>query len=106
MNRDLVPPAAKFRTDAERFREYGRESSAEMLEACAEYCEQYERERGQDELTLTQAARACGKSYSWIQKKVRSREIPNVGQRGRPRVRRGDLPVNGKKTATMELLRA
>lgn len=77
-----------------------------MLEACAEYCEQYERERGEDELTLTQGARACRKSYSWIQKRVAAGEIPNVGKKGKPRVRRGDLPVNGKRTPTIDLLRA
>ncbi len=103
---DLIPPAEKFRTDAGRFREYGGEGSAEMLEACAEYCEQYERERGEDELTLTQGARACRKSYSWIQKRVAAGEIPNVGKKGKPRVRRGDLPVNGKRTPTIDLLRA
>ena len=44
------------------------------------------------ELTLGDAAEESGYSYSAIQKMVASGELSNLGDKGNPRVRRGDLP--------------
>ena len=43
-------------------------------------------------LTLRDAAEESGYSYSAIQKMVASGELTNLGDKGSPRVRRGDLP--------------
>ncbi len=43
-------------------------------------------------LTLGDAAEESGYSYSAIQKMVASGELSNLGDKGNPRVRRGDLP--------------
>ena len=43
-------------------------------------------------LTLGQAAGESGYTYSALEKMLRRGELPNVGERGSPRVRRGDLP--------------
>ena len=43
-------------------------------------------------LTLEKAAAESGFSYSALEKLIRRGELPNLGQKGRPRVRRGDLP--------------
>ena len=46
-------------------------------------------------LTLEQAAEESGYSYSSLQKRVASGDLENVGAKGSPRVRRGDLPKKG-----------
>ena len=45
-----------------------------------------------EELTLGDAAEVSGYSYSAIQKMVAGGELLNLGDKGNPRVRRGDLP--------------
>ena len=45
-----------------------------------------------EELTLRDAAEESGYSYSAIQKMVANGELSNLGDKGSPRVRRGDLP--------------
>ena len=42
--------------------------------------------------TLEQAAVESGYSYSALQKMVADGELMNVGKKGAPRIRRGDLP--------------
>ena len=44
-----------------------------------------------EELTLEEAAEERGRSYDTIQRRVASGDLPNVGRRHRPRVRRADL---------------
>ncbi|MGH7564878.1 MAG: hypothetical protein ACREK5_10730 [Gemmatimonadota bacterium] len=46
-----------------------------------------------EELTLEQGAEWSGLSYDGLRKKVERGEIPNAGEKGRPRVRRSDLPM-------------
>ena len=54
---------------------------------------QSESDRFLDEaLTMAEAAEFAGYSYSHIESMVRVGELPNAGERGRPRVRRRDLP--------------
>ena len=65
---------------------------AAILEACATEQEAFDREHALEALTLEQAAAESGYSYSALEKLVRRRELVNVGQKGAPRVRRGDLP--------------
>ena len=48
-----------------------------------------------EELTLEQAAEEKGRSYDTIQRRVASGDLPNVGRRHRPRVRRADLYRKG-----------
>ena len=45
-----------------------------------------------EELTLSDATEESGYSYSALQKMVASGELANLGDKGSPRVRRGDLP--------------
>lgn len=44
-------------------------------------------------LTLTGAVRESGYSADHLARLVRAGRIPNAGNRGRPRIRRGDLPI-------------
>ena len=50
------------------------------------------REEESDILTLAEAARYSGYSVDHLGRSLRRGSIENVGQLGRPRVRRGDLP--------------
>jgi len=44
-----------------------------------------------EELTLEQAAEEKGRSYDTIQRRVATGDLPNVGRKHRPRIRRADL---------------
>ena len=82
----------KWRADAAVLRHRGAVLQAEVLEQCAAELEACERERGLEQLTLEQAAAESGYSYSQLQKLVGSGALTNVGDKHRPRVRRGELP--------------
>ena len=90
MNPQDLPQA--WRSEAGHLRELGAEAQARALEWCAEELEQAQREEQLEELTLQEAADASGFSYSAIQKMVSNGELTNVGEKGSPRIRRGDLP--------------
>ena len=73
-------------------RDLGADPQARTLEWCADRLEEHSREWETEPLTLEEAAGESGYSYSSLQQQVASGEIPNVGETGRPRVRRKDLP--------------
>ena len=62
------------------------------LQSIADDIEEHELAHSLEELTLSEAADETGYSYSAIQKMVRAGELENLGGKGSPRVRRGDLP--------------
>ena len=61
------------------------------------------RESDGELLTLSQAASESGYSESRIRHLVSDGTIPQAGERGRPRIRRGDLPSKPTKTSTSDL---
>ena len=74
---------------------YTRRGLTELAALMASIAEevQSESERFLDEaLTLAEAAEIAGYSYSRMEGLVRVGELPNAGEKGRPRVRRRDLP--------------
>jgi hypothetical protein len=54
--------------------------------------EQLFRSQDADALTLAEAADVSGFSLDHIGRLVRQGKIPNIGEKHRPRIRRGDLP--------------
>ena len=84
--------AARWRAEAGVLRRRGAEPQALALESCASELEAAERELAAELLTLGAASEESGLSYSALEKAVRSGRIPNAGTRGRPRVRRANLP--------------
>ena len=58
-----------------------------------------------EELTLEQAAEEKGRSYDTIQRSVASGDLPNVGRKHRPRVRRADLYRKGSMAEGDERIR-
>jgi hypothetical protein len=96
-----IPLPARWRADADILRRRGAVPQAEALESCAveleafeqeRQLEAFEQERQLEALTLEQAVIESGYSYSALEKMVRAGQLQNVGIRGKPRVRRGDLP--------------
>jgi hypothetical protein len=63
------------------------------LEYVATELEQAMRELSGVSLTLQEAARESGYSADHLRHLVATGTIPNAGRRGRPRVRRGDVPT-------------
>ena len=86
---DLI---ARWRTDVATLRRRGAAAQGVLLESCADDLEAALREQALEALTLNEASQESGYSYSTLQKKVASGELPNMGSKNCPRVRRGDLP--------------
>jgi hypothetical protein len=89
--------AAQWRRDAASLGAYGASEQAQTLLKCASDVEAAEREHALETLTIENAAGISGFSYSSLQKKLASGELENVGAKGSPRVRRGDLPKKGAR---------
>ena len=83
---------ARWRSEAKILHRRGAAEQAAVLESCASELEQQGRVFSLETLDLEQAAIESGYSYSALQKMASAGTIPNVGKKGAPRVRRGDLP--------------
>ena len=81
-----------WRKKATELRRFGAEDQATTLEYCADDLEEVWRIWQTEPLTLDEAAEESGYTYSSLQKRVASGEIPNIGEPGAPRVQRQDLP--------------
>lgn len=92
MSSSLALLAPQWRDDADTLRKRGAASEAVALESCADELEVALHEHSLETLTLNEASQESGYSYSTIQKKVASGDLPNMGTKNCPRVRRGDLP--------------
>jgi len=89
--------AIRWREDAAMFRQRGQETLALMTESFASELEAALHEYDQATLTLKEASAESGYSYSALQKLVVGGELQNVGDKHRPRVRRGDLPRKARQ---------
>ena len=93
-----VPPPSelklvqRWREEVGVLRRRSAPTQADVLESCAAELESWTLERDLETITLHQAARESGFSYSALEKNVRRGAIANVGKKGAPRIRRGDLP--------------
>src|SRR5690348_16569017 len=84
--------ATRWRADAEVLRRRGAEALATSLESCASDLEVWARAWDLEALTLDQAAKESGYSYSTLQHLVAEKRIRNAGSARRPRIARKDLP--------------
>lgn len=93
----------ELREDAERYAEVGASvDGARLCRKIAGRLEAIQRERMLETLSLSEAAAERGIAYGTMQRKVASGEVPNVGDKNRPRVRRCDLlnsPTGGPDIA-------
>lgn len=92
--------ADQWREEARVLRErYGQGSLAQLAEAHAAELDEALR-AGQDEvLTLGEAAAASGYSERRLRELVAEGKLANMGERGRPRFRSGDLPRRARKAS-------
>jgi hypothetical protein len=84
--------ATRWRSEAKILHRRGADEQAVVLESCANEVEEEGRLFSLETLNLEQAVAESGYSYSALQKMVSDGTIQNVGKKGAPRVRRGDLP--------------
>jgi hypothetical protein len=94
----LAALAAGWRTDAETLDGYG---AVEAAAACRRHADELDaalREAEAEELTLAQAVEVSGYSERRLRELATAGEIPNVGRKGAPRFRRGDLPKRTTKS--------
>ena len=87
--------ADRWRDEAAVLRRCGHERTADLCERHAQELEGAVRVWWAEPLGLQQAAEETGLSYRAIQKRVERGQVPNVGKKGAPRVRRCDLYDGG-----------
>lgn len=75
-------------------------AAAIAFRECAAELEAQTRHDAEAILTLGEAALASGYSREHIRHQLAAGTIKNVGKKGRPRVRAGDLPRKATRTAT------
>jgi hypothetical protein len=92
-----------WRNEAKGLRRYGAEAQATTLEECARQLSAAIETHSLEALTLEDAAKESGYSYSAIQKMVANGELENVGRKGSPRVRRGGLPKKAQCSSSIGL---
>ena len=92
---DHEPLPELFRNKADHLRRYAPEVAAAWEDA-ATLVEEWDRERAQEELTRDEAAKESGYTPDHISRLIAEKRIKNVGRKGKPLVRRGDLPRKPK----------
>lgn len=95
MTSELGALISRWRSEADLLKCRGAAFQAETLESCATDLEISFHEWQAEQLTLEDASRESGYSYSTLQQKVATGKIANSGAKGRPRIRRCDLPRLG-----------
>lgn len=88
--RDLI---AQWRNEAETLERCGHERTGKLIRRLAVEAEEALRDHSEETLTLAEAALESSYSNEHLRKMVASGTIPNAGERGRPRIRRSDLPA-------------
>lgn len=79
--------------EAELLRKYGAEAAASAAELHARQLVGRLEASEKELLTLAQAAKESGYSQDHLRHLVADGTLPNAGEKGRPRIRRADLPV-------------
>lgn len=91
----------RWAEEAEALRErYALESAARVCEAHMRELADAVEEARNAVLTVSEAADECGYSKQHLRSLLSSGEIPNAGRKGRPRIRRKDLPPPKATTRT------
>jgi hypothetical protein len=97
----LHPLTDKWRLEAALYERRGLTNFAAMARSFADELASYERERGLEKLTLTQAATETGFSKEHIGRLLETGRLPQAGEKFAPRVCRKDLPLKAKKLPTL-----
>lgn len=81
-----------WREHATGLRGFAAEGAATAFESAANELEEALRSSEGEELTVPEAAQVSGYSERRLRELLAEGSLPNAGAKGRPRVRRGDLP--------------
>ena len=87
---DLI---ARWRSEAETVERCGHESTGKLIRRLAVEVDEALRDDQDETLTLAEAALESSYSTEHLRTMVAAETIPNAGEKGRPRIRRGDLPL-------------
>ncbi|HEU4700537.1 MAG TPA: helix-turn-helix domain-containing protein [Gemmatimonadales bacterium] len=87
--------------DAQVYLKYGDEQKATMLLTVARKFREILSESGEETLSITQAADISGYDAGHLRKLVQSGKIPNAGRKGKPKIRRRDLPTKPGHSPTV-----
>ena len=90
--------AASWRADAETFARY----ASPLSDVCRRHADELDaalRSLQDEALSLAEAASESGYSSDRLRHLVAAGALPNAGEKGRPRVRRGDLPTKRRANA-------
>jgi hypothetical protein len=82
---------ARWRAQAEQLERFAPAAATAFRDAAAEL-ESALHAADAEELTLREAAKESGYAERTLREKLAKKEIPNAGERHRPRIRRADLP--------------
>src|SRR5437016_589479 len=88
----LIALVERWKAQAVVLDEWEAHNEAKAARKCATELEAGIREWQLETLTLTDAARESGYSYSALQQMVADGEVPNAGAKNKPRITRCDLP--------------
>src|SRR5438552_2613779 len=92
--RDLI---RRLRQEAAFLRKHGSTEAACTKDEDANIVEEFLTQYHLEALDLTAAAAESGYTAQYIGDLLRSGEIENVGEKGRPLIRRQDLPKKGNR---------
>ena len=92
----LLKLASRWKEEADLLRGYGAEEAATATEKHAREVIGAVKRAEDEALTLTEAAAESGFSKRRLRELVSLGEIPNMGRKGAPRIRRADLPRKAK----------
>ena len=88
----LLDLAAGWVEDAKVLREHGASEAATTSEKHAREVVEAVKLAEDEVLTLAEAAAESGYARRTIRQKIQMGQIPNIGKKNAPRIRRGDLP--------------
>jgi len=87
---DLI---ARWHSEAETVERCGHESTGKLIRRLAVEVDEASRDDQDETLTLAEAALESSYSTEHLRKMVAAEKIPNAGEKGRPRIRRSDVPL-------------
>ncbi len=87
---DLI---VRWHAEAETVERCGHESTGKLIRRLAVEVDEALRADQDETLTLAEAALESSCSTEHLRKMVAAGAIPNAGGKGRPRIRRGDVPL-------------
>ena len=87
---DLI---ARWCSEAATVERCGHESTGKLIRRLAIEVDEALRDDQDEILTLAEAALESSYSTEHLRKMVAAETIPNAGQKGRPRIRRSDVPL-------------